>query len=174
MIEQATLQDFRCFAGELSVPLRPLTVAIGPNDTGKSTFLDALERAAHSGRWTSSGAAETFHAQQHAQSRIQLVPKGARASFLRVNLPVIGPPMQADGVQDAANPSPLRVPAVLDAMLRRDRRRYDAVVDALRQAIPGLQDIQIAVPEPSRRRLDLVTEGGWTVRPTRARPASSC
>lgn len=42
------LQDVRCFAGEQSAPLRPLTLLVGENSTGKTTFLGcyaAIHRA---------------------------------------------------------------------------------------------------------------------------------
>lgn len=42
------LRDVRCFAGEQSAPLRPLTLLVGENSTGKTTFLgcySAIHRA---------------------------------------------------------------------------------------------------------------------------------
>ena len=40
------LEDFRCFAGRHEVPIRPLTLLVGENSTGKTSFLAAV-RAAH-------------------------------------------------------------------------------------------------------------------------------
>ena len=40
------LEDFRCFAGRNEVPIRPLTLLVGENSTGKTSFLAAV-RAAH-------------------------------------------------------------------------------------------------------------------------------
>ena len=40
------LEDFRCFAGRHEVPIRPLTLLVGENSTGKTSFLAAM-RAAH-------------------------------------------------------------------------------------------------------------------------------
>ncbi len=40
------LEDFRCFAGPMELPIRPLTLLVGENSTGKSSFLAAV-RAAH-------------------------------------------------------------------------------------------------------------------------------
>ena len=45
MLDHVTIKNFRCLR-EVSVPLKPLTVLIGENDTGKSTFLEAIYRAA--------------------------------------------------------------------------------------------------------------------------------
>ena len=41
MIERLQIENFRCLR-HVDVPLRPLTVLIGPNDSGKSSFLDAV------------------------------------------------------------------------------------------------------------------------------------
>ena len=41
MLKNLDVQGFRCFRS-LQVPIRPLTVLIGRNDTGKSAFLSAL------------------------------------------------------------------------------------------------------------------------------------
>ena len=40
------LEDFRCFAGRHEVPIRPLTLLVGENSTGKTSFLAAV-RAVH-------------------------------------------------------------------------------------------------------------------------------
>ena len=45
-METLILEDFRCFAGRMEVPVRPLTVLVGENSTGKTSFLAAV-RAAH-------------------------------------------------------------------------------------------------------------------------------
>ena len=42
------LEDFRCFAGRNEVPIRPLTLLVGENSTGKTSFLAAVS-AAHDG-----------------------------------------------------------------------------------------------------------------------------
>ena len=42
MLTQLSITNFRCFR-QLDVELKPLTVLIGPNDTGKSVFQDAVE-----------------------------------------------------------------------------------------------------------------------------------
>lgn len=45
MLTGLTIKNFRCFRN-VSVPLRPLTVLIGKNDTGKTSFLRAIEALA--------------------------------------------------------------------------------------------------------------------------------
>ena len=39
------LEDFRCFAGRNEVPIRPLTLLVGENSTGKTSFLAAVSAA---------------------------------------------------------------------------------------------------------------------------------
>ena len=39
------LEDFRCFAGRNEVPIRPLTLLVGENSTGKTSFLAAVRAA---------------------------------------------------------------------------------------------------------------------------------
>ena len=41
MLTQLSITGFRCFR-QLDIELKPLTVLIGANDTGKSAFLDAF------------------------------------------------------------------------------------------------------------------------------------
>ena len=45
-MESLTLEDFRCFTGRQEVPVRPLTLLVGENSTGKTSFLAAV-RLAH-------------------------------------------------------------------------------------------------------------------------------
>lgn len=59
-LQNVTLHNFKCFR-DTSVDLSPLTVLIGKNDTGKSSFLDSISFAA----WMSGGRnkldTEPFH-----------------------------------------------------------------------------------------------------------------
>ena len=41
-MERITLQNYRCFGNEQSARLAPLTLLVGPNSTGKTSFLAAL------------------------------------------------------------------------------------------------------------------------------------
>ena len=43
MLTRFHVENFRCLRA-VDVPLRPLTVLIGPNDSGKSAFLEAVRR----------------------------------------------------------------------------------------------------------------------------------
>ncbi len=61
-----------------------------------------------------------------------------------------------------------RVAALFDYLLRRDRKRFFTLVDALRQTVPGLNDIDIATPDPPTRRVDLVIENDFRLAANRA------
>jgi len=55
------------------------------------------------------------------------------------------------------------IPAVLDAMLRKDRSRFLKCLEILKGLIPGLKDINIESPDHQNRRLDLQLENGLTI-----------
>ncbi len=61
-----------------------------------------------------------------------------------------------------------RTAALLDYLLRRDRKRFFDVVDALRQNIPGLDDISIGTPDARTRQIELVIDGGFQLAADRA------
>ncbi len=44
-MNQVLLTDFRCFAGTHTVPVRPLTLLVGENSSGKTSFLAAVRAA---------------------------------------------------------------------------------------------------------------------------------
>src|SRR5262249_55467578 len=89
------------------------------------------------------------------------------------HLPPQGVPMLSDGYPDDQGPKPLHetgsgVPGLLDYLLRRDRKRFFEVVATLRELVPGLEDVEIATPHPTQRRLDLVIEKGLRIQADRA------
>ena len=49
------LEDFRCFSGRHEVPIRPLTLLVGENSTGKTSFLAAVRAAHDLQAWRGSG-----------------------------------------------------------------------------------------------------------------------
>jgi predicted ATPase len=60
------------------------------------------------------------------------------------------------------------VPAFLDYLLRRDRERFFAIVNTMRDLVSGLEDIQVVTPNPSTRRLDFLVENGFQLDGQRA------
>jgi predicted ATPase len=76
--------------------------------------------------------------------------------------------MKCNGVGDDGGPPAIGksgedVPALFDYLLRQDRKRFFAAVDALKNLIPGLEDLNVASPDPRERRLDLTVEKGFKI-----------
>lgn len=178
MISQVNIENFRCFP-TLSVELKPLTVLIGPNDSGKSAFLAAL--LATFGSWSRDRTdawrcdlkRRTYLAAQVGPKLATVIadsrPQGqAQRVPLRLELyrppsrgfPFLGPGFaDADGVpvmdEDGKN-----LPALLDFTLRHDRRRFEAYHAELKAVIPGFDDLIVATPKPETRRIELKLEQG--------------
>jgi predicted ATPase len=155
-IAQIELRDFRCF-DRVNVPLRPLTVLIGRNDSGKSSFLKGVIAAVQGPALQQDarmGTAIPFadgHLDEGRGSAAALRP----AALFR--LPTEGVPMTAHGIVDGAGAPPLEengsgVAAVLDYLLRNDRQRFDSIVAELRKRVPGLDDLRVAVPDSAQAR----------------------
>ena len=49
--QEITLRDFRCFRERQTVPLAPLTLLVGENSTGKTSFLAAVRAVWDAGNW---------------------------------------------------------------------------------------------------------------------------
>jgi predicted ATPase len=188
MLTRVVIENFRCFR-HLDVPLRPLTVLIGANDTGKSAFCESIVsltrnegygekdcwRQDKKNRVTIGVSFDTRPKQilQHDSPARQNITRELQP-LVRFLLPSAGLPMSSEGVAEASTFAPdlgsdgSGVPTLVDFLLRRDRRRFFAFVDAARSRIPGLDDLAIATPSSSTRRIDLVVEGGLTVTAERA------
>jgi predicted ATPase len=68
MLTSVTLANYRSFGAEQTVPLRPITVLVGPNNSGKSTFLELFGTLADLTRdataSTAAFASSAFHRPQ--------------------------------------------------------------------------------------------------------------
>jgi predicted ATPase len=173
------ISGYRCFQS-VAVGLAPLTVLIGPNDSGKSTFLSAIRAiigAHHNGRadtWRQS--LNGFHiglgvAPNH---RVELRRDGLHSATFSLDelrpigyfrLPSDGLQLLGPGFHESHGPPSLdergaHLPGLLDYMLRRNRGRFDAFVAAAKARIDGLEDIEVATPTPAERRVDLKIENG--------------
>src|SRR5262249_15617390 len=148
MLQRIEIENFRCLRS-VAVPLRPLTVLIGPNDSGKSAFLDAVKSVVNgegiqiSDYWredrqvrvsivgeTLTGRGRNATHGQNTEGMSSLQPVGL------FHLPPQGVSMQSGGYPDDQGPQPIEtdgkgVPGLLDYMLRRDRKRFFEVVGTL-------------------------------------------
>lgn len=185
---QLSITGFRCFR-QLDVELKPLTVLIGPNDTGKSVFLDAIEflGASDPQRLTEldyfrGNATDVFKIGSTQQSgqrdRVESEAKNRRfarsssfdpKSIQRFQLPGNGIKTECAGFdQDNTKEMPLtrdgsRVAALLDQLLRTDLTNFLSLRDELRRLVPGFEDIKIETPKANLRRVDFVIEDGFRI-----------
>ena len=137
MLNRVKIQGFRSLVS-LDVPVHPLTVLIGDNDSGKSTFLKAVELIAN--QELQFGPTDRYrHDQEHPISIEGYVQNGGivrndtnrgrighpsitPAQFYQ--LPVAGVDMTSDGYDDQGGAEPLRrhgqgLPGLLDYLFRR-------------------------------------------------------
>ena len=180
MLGELEIRHFRGLK-MVNVPLRPLTVLIGKNDTGKSSFLAAIEALANNNSLPrdvrfqhNEGLLTSIRAEIEGGGFALSTSKPEGIGYDKIGpatlyrLPVHGVSMQSEGYEDQADPSPLGsdgtgVPSLLDHFLRTDRDRFDEVLAAIKNHIPGIQDIRIGTPSKKDRRLDLILDGGFKI-----------
>ena len=142
-ITAVRLRDVRCFAGEHDVPLAPLTLLVGENSTGKSSFLALLRIASEIGQGALSPAfnAEPFLLGAYNQIANYRGGRAGRARNFEVGITVSAPARPAGVPRE-----PLRCLALLERQgaqpiitdltwsagpygvrLKRSGRRIDAV-----------------------------------------------
>ena len=158
---------------QVDVKLRPLTVLVGANDTGKSTFLRALKAVANrqlpetsflSSR-ENTRAWGKFGGQDFDVSfRSIRFPETSLGTFI-LQLPAGGVLLEGHGFADAEGIPKIgqqgdNVPALLDYLFRHQAQVFHRFKEALIHRVPGVTDVQIATPEPATRRVDLVIERG--------------
>src|SRR5262249_55249839 len=160
------------------VPLKALTVLVGPNDSGKSAFLRAL----HLHALGSSQFPLSDHWRYRIENKIVIagVPNtggrwilnqsapGWGGSVGIYQLPTSRALIQSSGTYDQSGPPSIssagdNVPALVDYLLRRDRDRFKSFENAVAQLVPGLESVVVATPDPATRRLDLVIENGLMI-----------
>jgi predicted ATPase len=185
------IENFRSLR-EVSVPLRPLTVLIGPNDSGKSSFLAAVKcgidrqtQFCQEDYWRGDVSCkilircktetqELLTRSVRPGERIQEQP-GEREfqqqvfPVQRFQLPSSGIAMRCSGYNSdeerdlTIDADGGRVPALLDYLLRRDRSRFFKIVQALRDQIPGFEDLEIATPRPDQRQVVFSIENSMRI-----------
>jgi predicted ATPase len=190
MLTRLHIQNFQVLR-DVDVPLKPLTVLVGANDSGKTTFLGAIKGFANPRDLSSEGAWRGQH-----ELRISIEgdflsdtgilkgqvwrrsnePQSSEGQWgiiqpelgplVSIQLPPSGPSISGQTVSDVEGGPPLSgagngVAALLDHLQRRDRSRFDRFVAAARTHIPGLADIALTATAPDSRRVDLHIEGGF-------------
>ncbi len=98
MIEQVTIQNYKCLR-DVTLTLSPFTVLIGPNDSGKSSVLDALATVGRPSSSMSEGSVSRASLVWRAESDRTMTWKlaghfGAREWTYELALPVLGNPTQ--------------------------------------------------------------------------------
>ncbi len=182
MLRRVQIANFKCLK-DVKVELQPLTVLIGPNDSGKSVFLDAVSHLVNltgihiNDIWRRDPAVSVSIRGETDRGIAELTLNSSRAENPAVqslrpiaiyHLPSEGVTMESPGHRDDEGPPPIDskgegVPRLLDYLLRRDRKRFFRTVDAIRNLVPGLEDVDIATPQADKRRLDLVIENGFRI-----------
>jgi predicted ATPase len=167
VIHNVSIENFRALRS-VRARLRPLNVLVGPNDSGKTSFLEAIDFFANQRNiqredwWREEEAAQVDLRTKQGHSF-----DGHVALF---KLPSEGIPMCSPGIPDErhrgaphlqANGSHLG--AFLDYLLRKDRKRYDQIQHSLRQLVPGLEEVVISTPSSDSRAVTLVIEKGYEI-----------
>lgn len=180
MLERITINGFRALS-KVDVPLKPLTVLIGQNDSGKSSFLEGirwlltLDQPAslfdhRSAVVTNPIEIQGFLPNRQTIKKVSEKNHSGPASVETVTplesyvLPSVGVPMLSHGIGAGAVPLPgkqgQQIAAILDSLLRTDRKRFDEIESVIRAHLPGVEALSIETPDASQRRVDLVFQGG--------------
>lgn len=105
MIAKVKIRGFRALGG-IDVRLRPLTVLLGPNDSGKTSFLEAIHRGINDAfthedfcRFERGRAPDVAHPPPHVELKTDTgIPFVGGVELFK--LPSEGIPMESVGVAD--------------------------------------------------------------------------
>lgn len=166
-MQQVKISNFRGLK-EVHARLRPLTVLVGPNDSGKSSFLEAvLLRLKRIGfdredSWRRSGKPDVQTLVNETTTF-----EGSVEIF---KLPSQGIPMESTGMADQPGKGAPQIletganlAALLDNLLRTNRRRFDRIQETLSHLVPGFEEIKIVTPSPEKRSISLSIDGGFEI-----------
>jgi predicted ATPase len=174
MLKDIRINHVRCLK-DVRVPMRPLTVLIGQNDTGKSSFLRAIQLLLGPAQLEPSDSLRGEPGQPSISADVGQPkratrrgrefdgPANALAPVRRLALAPEGPPMRCRGVTAIPELGERgeNVPALLDYFLRENRPRFFAYVETLKEHIPGLGDVHVTTPTPEDREVVLEIDRGF-------------
>ena len=174
------MENFRCIKSA-DLHLTPLHALIGPNDSGKSSILRAINGGARVAWWNSRTTATMkgldeggddappAHGEQYwptsGSRSADLVPARALLRFdpdaLRHNVPLIprGTPLW---FRDEKG---LGLPGLYDALLARDRSAFVQIDDRFRQLFPTVRAIRLENADASTKTMGLTLRDGTEVGP---------
>jgi predicted ATPase len=190
MLNRVIVNNFRCLQS-VDVPLKPFTVIVGKNNSGKSSLLSAIHLLgiASSGNahyepakfrktdiWKlgepSSAQIEGFSETGNVEVRRNgdfWTRKGDANDIQPIsffNSSFLKPAMKSGGAATKEgvpriNDMADNTPAILDVLLRKDRDRFFLIVDTLKELVPGLTDLNIETPTSQEREIKLSWEDGF-------------
>ncbi len=167
MIRRVLIKNFRALA-DISVTLQPLTVLVGKNDSGKSSFLDAIHSKLNKKALTIEDGWRGI--QQPEVFLYENADQGFHGTAEIFKLPSEGIRMHSDGVADTQSKGAPKLEvaganlaAFLDFLLRKNRTRFDRIQNTLRELVPGLQEINITTPAPQSRSISVRIDDDFEV-----------
>jgi recombinational DNA repair ATPase RecF len=113
VITQLSIEHFKAIASA-TIPLGPITVLVGPNDSGKSTILQALMALSR------CGDPARFSAEQVLACAPSVVATRGDTS---VNIEIVAEGMAAGFGRTAREAVPISLPGELLFIAKRDRNR---------------------------------------------------
>ncbi|MBL8880296.1 MAG: AAA family ATPase [Phycisphaerales bacterium] len=170
MIKSIRIRDFRCF-NSVQTGLRPLTVLIGPNDSGKSSFLEAIRSVLQP--TVEFGENDFPNRDRSKQPTIEITTDAGKVSksfdpkgggkprtttesgalesvtpFLFVQLPNSGMRLSGNIGPDSDRAPTVEsngggIAAVLDYLARRDRDRLFEIEAAMKRQIANFRSLEI-------------------------------
>lgn len=190
MLTHLKISGFKCLKS-VDVPLKPLTVLIGPNDTGKSVFLEAVRYLSRPLASNSFDGSDFWRFDRSLPIElIGTTPRGACRKATNgfdtdpsvidelepmqlYRLPMAGIATKSTGFGENELPWDFgiggeRLAAVLDAFLRLDRNRFDGVIRVLRELVPGFENLRITTPTADTREVFFEVDDGFVMPASRA------
>jgi predicted ATPase len=147
-VEWVRVESYRCIRS-VDLHLTPLHALIGPNDSGKSSLLRAIQLG-HSTLWTSNGAIHRVI----SPALLWLDPDDLRAP---AELFATGQPLWF------RNEHGRGLPALYDALFSRDIPAFLAIAKRFIELFPTVQALRMVNPDEGHKTLGLTLTDGTEV-----------